>query len=411
MAANQRWVSGALSTPQVGTITVTGYDVTTTYKATIGSKVISQIGTGGTTTATATALYNLLVASTEPEFKEVTWTNPSAGVITYTVPASKAGKPVTITGSVTGGAGTIANATTTANSGPSVFDIATNWTTLVPVATDTAYFDNSTVDLLYDLSQAGFTVAAGIIAQSFEAALGLGKFNTDGTPYTEYRPDYLALDCSLWTIGLGPGRGSGRLKINSGTVQTAVNVFNTGTPEEPDLESLLWKGTHASNAMNVFGNASVGIAVFGSEVATLLTLNVDQNARVRCGAGATLGTIVVNNGTLEVNGAIGTKLTMLKGLVNINGTGAVAGLEVRGGRCNYNSTGTLGGTPIVSGNGVLDFEQDPRAKAVTNPIQIYGTAARVNDWNKTVAALAYKLNEGAMPAQVRVGPNATLTRT
>lgn len=408
MAANQRFVNGAKSVAQVGQITYATYDVTTTYGVLIGSKAITQIGTGGTITATVSALLLLLQASTEPEYLEYTW-SANAGVLTYT--NKTAGKSGTVTGTVSGGTGTQTPAAVTANSGPSVFDIAANWSTLVPVVTDTIYLDNSTVPLLYDLSQAGFTLAAGVIAQSFEAAIGLPKFNGDAQPYTEYRPDYLALDCSLWTIGLGPGRGSGRIKINSGSVQTAVNIFNSGTPLEFDLESILWKGTHASNVVNVSGAASVGVAVFGSETAVIATLIVNDRARVRCGSGTTLTTVQVNGGTLEVNAAIGTKLTVLGGTVTINGTGAIAGLEVRGGRVNYNSTGALGGTPIVSGSGYLDFNGDPRAKAVSGTINLYGTRARVRDTNKAVASLVCKFNQGAKANQVDWGDDFTLTRT
>lgn len=412
--ANTRWQPGALTTPQVGQITYATYDVTTTYGVTIGGKSYSTVGTGGSITTTVAALLALVQASTEPEFTEVTWT-ASVGVLTYTVPAGGAGKPVTVTGTVAGGTGTQTPAAVTANSGLNVWDAASNWSlAAAPVATNAVFIDNSNVSILYDLSQAGATLASGTIAQSFTGTIGLPKTNRDGAPYNEYRTDYLTVDCTSWIIGRGPGLGSGRIKINSGTVQTAVVVENTGTSAEIPLESFLWKGTHASNAMTVRGG-SVGIGVFGGEAATLLTLAVEGNARVRIGAGVTLGTLTVNGGTVEVNCAIGTSLVVNGGTVTINGTGAIAALAQGGGTIVYNTTGTLGGNPTVGGAGRLDFSQDPRTgKTVTNPITIYGTAARVDDRNKVVtggSGLVVVCSQGATSAQVNWGPNATLTRT
>ena len=405
MAANQRWVSGAKTVAQVGQITYATYDVATTYGILIGAKSITQIGTGGTITTTVAALLALLQASTEPEFTEVTW-SANAGVLTYTVPTAGAGKPVTVTGTVSGGTGTQTPAAVTANSGPNVWDIIANWTTAIPVATDTISFDNSSISALYDLSQAGATLAAGNILQSYTGDIGLPKTNNDGLPYTEYRPDYLALDCSSWVIGTGPGLGSRRLKINSGTVQTAVVINNTGTPAEFGLEAFLWKGTNANNTMVVRGNASVGVAVFGFETATLTTLTVDSG-NVRIGSGVTLNTVVVNGGNVEINCAVVTSLTVYGGTVTINGTGAVAAIAVYGGRVYYNTTGTLGGAPVVQNPGVLDFSRDPRTKTVTNPIDTNWTRG-VNDPDKVVTALVVDYN-GCQPIP-GLGTNVRVTR-
>lgn len=406
--ANQRWVSGASSVAQSGTITYATYNVLTTYGVLIGSKAITQIGTGGTITVTIAALYALINASTEPEYLEYTWTNPSPGVIQYT--ANTAGKSGTVTGTVSGGTGTQTPAAVTANSGPSVFDIAGNWTSAQPGAGDTGYWDNSAIPLLYDLSQAGATLTKGVIAQSFTGQIGLPKLNKDAQPYTEYRPDYLALDCSAWDVGTGPGQGSGRIKIKSGTVQTLVNVNGTGFGLETNLEAFLWIGTHASNVMNVRGNSQVGIAVFGGEVATLLTLGVDAG-RVRCGSGVTLGTITVNGGSVELNCAVGTAITVNAGNVIINGSGAVAQLTILGGNVVYNSSGTLGGNTTIGGNGSLTFDQDPRAKAITNAIALYGPSCRLSDTYKVTTGFVFSLNEGAKMSQINGGQAATFTRS
>ena len=78
------------------------------------------------------------------------------------------------------------------------------------------------------------------------------------------------------------------------------------------------------------------------------------DAQVYLGSGVTLTApaIVQSGGTLNVNSAITSTSTVVvnDGVYYQNGTGGIsAGLSVRGGRCVYNSTGTLGGAPVVSG--------------------------------------------------------------
>jgi len=86
------------------TITLTAYDAATTYKVTIGGADVTQIGTGGTTTTTATALTTALNASADANFTPITWTS-SGAVITgiHDVP----GTAYVPTTSKTGGTGTI----------------------------------------------------------------------------------------------------------------------------------------------------------------------------------------------------------------------------------------------------------------------------------------------------------------
>lgn len=97
--------SAAAHLKQVSTMTITAYDTATTYKVTIGGADVTQVGTGGTTTTTATALKDALNASVNANFTPITWTS-SGAVITGTSDAP--GVPYTPTTSVTGGTGTFA---------------------------------------------------------------------------------------------------------------------------------------------------------------------------------------------------------------------------------------------------------------------------------------------------------------
>ncbi len=126
------------------------------------------------------------------------------------------------------------------------------------------------------------------------------------------------------------------------------------------------------------------------------------------GAGCTIGTVVVYGGTLTIDCAVVTSLTIYGGTVTVRGTGAVAQLYVYGGTCIYNTTGTLGGNTKVGETGLLDFSQDPRTKTVTNPV-LANNINPVNDPSKVVSSLAISYR-GISPGS-GWGTDCTLTRT
>jgi len=395
----------------------------------IGNKVYDFEPNSAVTNTVVSALDALIDALDETVYPEITsdesGVTASSSTATLTLTANEPGVPFTCTltplesdlsaadAQTIEGAGTATTGTAlTANSGPEVWSTAANWDTgIAPTTGDTFHIDNYDGDILYGLSAAGATVAAGHIWQSFTGRIGLPKENDLGTPYPEYRTEYLTLDCSLWHIGAGPGSGSERIKINSGSVQTAVHVHNTGSAEDAGLEAFLWKGTHASNVMNVRGDASVGVAVFGAETAVIATLTVGQNAHVRCGDGTTLTTInLYDNAELIVSSAIGGTVTMDGGRLEVNKAATAAQLTLRGGVTEYNSTGTVSGNTVLTGNAVLDFSKGVGAVAVTNPIELYGPNCRIIDPDKRVTTLVVDFNEGADESQVSWGRNVRLTR-
>ncbi|MGH2437495.1 MAG: hypothetical protein ACRDFA_10920, partial [bacterium] len=81
--ATKRWLGTAVAVAQISTVTITAYDIATSYKVTIGGVTVSVVGQGGTTTTTATALKNALAASTHPYFDGITWTS-ATNVVTGT---------------------------------------------------------------------------------------------------------------------------------------------------------------------------------------------------------------------------------------------------------------------------------------------------------------------------------------
>ena len=408
--ADNRWEPKAKKVAQVNTITPTASN-NATYTVTINTKDITYTADASATVAEITAgLVALLNASTEPEFAEVTWAD---GTTVLTGTADTAGKPFTQTSSSSAGA--LTTSTTTANVSPSDFADADNWSAgTTPATGEDVYIDNSDVDILWNLgSLSAQTLATLTIANSFTGVIGLAEYDTDSTEYRQYRPTYLAIGITALRIGDETGEGSGRIKINTGSVQTAIQQFNAGSPEDDNLEAVIWKGTHASNTVNVFGG-SFGAAVFGGETATIATLQVGSpgssgglEADVRCGTGVTLTTITQLSGELETNSAA-TTITVTGGSYR-HGAGAVTTLTVRAASVAYAGTGTIGTLNMATG-GVIDFSEDMRARTVS-VCDVWGPCA-ISDPGQTVtwsAGIDFQQLNPFRDCSIDVGTHRRLT--
>lgn len=386
--ANPKWIGDALAVAQVSTISVTGTWATAdTATLTInGKSLIVTIGAVVTTAGVAAAIVAAWngddLVGTEsrnttgdqiPEFNEITATLDGSDIV---LTGDVAGTPFTVTVTeTTAGDGELDDPVeTVAPTGPNHWDNAENWDTgSVPVNSDNVYIENSNIDILYGLNQSGVTVTTLNISQSYTGKIGPLDRNPLG--YAEYREKYLRIGAATINIGSGLGNGSPRLKLNTGTVQTAINVANSGQSEEEGLEPIRWIGTHASNTLNMT-RGRMGVAVYGAEVATLSIINVGYEGAVegdvslRLGAGCTLTTINQNGGNLEVNSGF-TTMTKLAGTTTIN-AGSITTLTVEAGDTFYKGVGTI--TNLFVGLvGVVDFSRDLRARTVTNA-QINGGA-------------------------------------
>ena len=123
-------------------------------------------------------------------------------------------------------------------------------------------------------------------------AIGLPETNANG--YLEYRQRYLQIGATTVNVGQSSSQnmaqGSPLINIDAGTVQTALNVYTTGTSATQGLEALQWKGNNAANVVTV-QKGSVALAGYGGDSATVATLNVGYvtsptgDAQVRTGAG------------------------------------------------------------------------------------------------------------------------------
>jgi hypothetical protein len=361
--ASKIWRADAPNVAQVVTITITAYDAATTYKATVNGKTVSVLGTTDAAT-TASALFNALTASTIPEFAEAVWAWTSGASLTGTM--NTPGQPLILTTSVTGGTGTISSSTTTANNSNNSWGTAGNWVPSgVPATGDDADLSNSSTSALYDLAQSAVTLASLSLPSSYTGFVGLPENNGS---YYEYRDTYLAIGSTLTTIGAGPGSGSGRIKIDNGTVQTALSILNTASAADPSRQAVLWKGTHAANAVAI-NKGSLGVATLPGELATILTLligyvsNKEGDATVYLGTGCTLTTITKSGGALTLQSDV-TTLTQDAGTTD-HLAGTITTLNLNGGTHYYQSVGTITNLVVLEG-AVLDCSRDQRQRTVTN---------------------------------------------
>jgi hypothetical protein len=411
--------AAAASVDEVQTISLTGSPTGGTFTLTYSAQTTSAIA------------YDAPSAVIQDELEGLSNIDPGEALV-----AGSAGGPWTVLfqgdlgaqdvtamtgdgGNLTGtGAQTFVVSADTSPTGPHHFDDADNWTGgAVPIDADDIVFEESDVDCLYGLSQATVTPASITIRQSFTGKIGLPVYTGE---YYEYRDTYLRIgdpaDASTVniTIGEGAGSGSGRIKLDLGGCQTNLLVVDSGTPEG-NASSILWKGTHASNVAQIY-KGYVGIGELAGESAVLSKLQVgyrsnqSDDATVVCGENVDVTTWEQTGGTVSTDGDSGTDptITVTAGELTLGGTDGVTQLTIRGGTVYYNCSGTIAGNTVISGDGLLDFSQDMRAKTVTNPIEVYGDEAEVKDPFQVVSSLIVDYNETTRLENL--GTNIRLTR-
>lgn len=379
---------------QVDQVTVGGtVEIGDLFIHTINGKTVQAAATTTNLSTTASNIAAALIGTTVPaEFAELgISTNTSIVILTASTP----GVPFTETVNTTEGDGspadsqTYVKSTTTANSGHWSWDVAANWNASgVPVAADDVYIGNVSDSIKYGLGQSAVTLNSLNILQEFTKDIGLPVINSDGAnPYIEWRTTYLQISATTINIGQGAGQGSGRIKLDVGTVQCALNVYNSGRPAEDNLESILWKGTNASNVIEV-SKGSLGVAVFPGESAAIATLRVGyissvaDDANVRCGSGTDLHlcTVEQSGGVLQTNSTINV-INQTDG-EHVFNSGNITTLNLKGGALRYKGSGTLT-TVVIGSNGTLDFSQDLSPRTITNPLIMY-KGAKLIDPHSTV---------------------------
>lgn len=372
--ANNRWRGDAPIVREVYTLVPGGtIEADDVFNVTIGNQIASTVA-GSTVAATVAtnikATIDALAAITDL-YGEITWSINSA-TITATGPSD--GRPVTVAGATTetgGGAAddqTFTVTNTVNGEGPEHWGTIENWTAGNVPASDVVFIENFSGDIKWDLDQSSADITSLNVYASMTGDIGLPD-QSEEADYFEYRQTYLHHQtCTTYNIGEGEGRGSGRLRFNASAAQTTVNVWKTGTRKDPGIPSLLWKGTHASNVVNLH-RGDMGIAFLPGETATVLTArvgfvsNVTSDAKAWFGSGVTLTTLVQTGGQVWLNCAA-TTITMAAGTLT-SYAGAVTTINARNCTVVWNSTATIT-TYNGDSDSVLDAEQDERAFTITN---------------------------------------------
>lgn len=422
-----RWTPGVAAVAQQTSYACGGtWEADDLIRVVIGSKTVDFVA-GSTVTATVVSnlvsAYNALDSSVYPEFAELTADAPAA--TTFRLTADTAGVPFTATltpleagggaadAQTIEGAGTATTGTlATSPTGPNWWSAAGNWSTgAVPVNSDIVYLENSSVSIRYGLAQSAVTLAELHISDTFTGDIGLPEINQDATDYHEYRATFLAIAATVLNIGTGDGSGagSGRLKIDNGSVQTTLTVYGTGGASEPDVPALVWKGTHASNVVNVYGG-SVGLSVYGTDSAVVATLRVEGGGTaVRCGDSCAVTTLTMAGGTVLFDGATVTTVTQDGGTLTLRDSGTVTTLTVNEGALVYRSAGTIT-TLAVGAHGVADFTQDVRGRTITNLVNVYPGGALLDGFATVTFSAGYKVVGGKLTdAVIDVGYGRTYT--
>jgi len=372
------WTGKADAVAQQSTATPGGTIGTEAFTLTVGSHSIAYTAeSGDTATEVAEGLRDAWNNSTHPYCTAVTATAAS-GVTT--LEADAAGVPFVVTGSATGSA-TLTVATSIVNAGPNDWSTDVNWSGgSKPASSDTVVIENSDVPILWGLDQSAVALAELRIMQSYTGKIGLpeDQFTIDATQIdsskAEYRETYLKISAATVRIGehYGSGNpsGAGRIKLDTGSGQTQLNVANSAaTSTDGNLEPVRWLGSHAENALNVTkGRVGIATTVAG-ETATVSQLNVGQrgnlanDADVNLGPGVTIVTISQSGGDVITAAGV-TTVNQSGGTLTTCNLAGIATANI-GGTAYFNSTGSIT-TLRVIGTGSADFSRDPRDKTVTN---------------------------------------------
>lgn len=417
--ATIRYVGASDTGAQVDTATVGGtVEIGDKFRHTIGNKRLTVIAESTDLEDVAEQIateWNALDPAYWPEFREIV---AQANGPDITFQASTAGKPFTLTVDTvetndgTADNQTYSSSTTVDNRSPGDMAVAANYSGgALPANGDTLIIDADSVSTLWNLDALSAVTLAKLRIAGRNSVYGLDDVNDAG--YPEYRVKAITLSATLVEVDTD----SPRINLNLQSAATTVTVYRTGS-DPADVgprRAMNLSGSNASNELHVLrGNVAVGLFAGESAQFPVLRLgyvsNVAADSNVSCGEYATLGAIIVNGGNLSTKTSV-SSMRARAGSVRIL-AGAVSALIAENDAVAvYDSTGTLGGNTVVSGNAVLDFSQDPRDKTVTNPIEVFGNG-RVLDPNNVVntsGSLIVDLNQTANLANIVIGSNRRAT--
>lgn len=412
--ATVRWIGAAPSIAQVDTATIAGtVEVGDRFVHQIGTKQFVVVAASTVKSEVATQIateWGELDSFAYPEFVAEIEAQANGDTVVFT--ARTAGNPFTLSVSTTESGGGSADSqtytlsSTTANSSPNSLGLAANWAGgSLPTDSDEIVFDVSGPAVKWDLDALDALTGTTLL---IAADISIGLPDTNELGYPEYRDKFLQLGASSITVD----STAQLINLDTLSTQTAIVVRNTGTPLQKHRPgAFCHKGSHSSSTLNVL-RGFVATAALEGEASQFSTATIgfitskNGDAQVYFGTDCTVGTITKNGGVATVQGGA-TTITNRAGTLTLNG-GAVTTLHTAGtGETIVNGTGTVT-TLKGSQSGRIDYSRDPRAKTVTNPVDLFDNAMLI-DSNNVIGSLVVDLNQGATVANLELGPNLRLT--
>lgn len=244
---------GIASASEVQTVTLVGQPTGGTFTLTFEAQTTSTIAYNASAGTVQTALEALASIGSG----NATVSGAAGGPWTVTFAGAEANTDqLLITGSgasLTGGSGqSVTSSNDVASSGPNHWDCVSNWVPVgIPVTGDTVIFEDNGADCLYGLDQSSVTLAKLTVSMAWmNRKLGLPHVNSNG--YREYRTRQLTCGITVAEIGTQSGSGPSRVYLNTGSIQTAITVFNSGSSVD-SLPAVIWIGANASNTITILG--------------------------------------------------------------------------------------------------------------------------------------------------------------
>ena len=394
--ADVYFLGSAATIPYVYSAVVTGTPTAAgTAVATVNSKTVTYtIQTGDTVSVVVAAIKALLVASAVPgEFKQFTYTIPTAGTLVATGPSD--GAPVTITLTVTGATVT---ATTTTNSSPYDLTNINNWSTgALPSGGDYAVFD-ADVPVKYNLSGLATVAIKFRRTPNHKSDIGLPDVNPLG--FAEYRATKLSVLGLVWEV-FDSGTGTVRLTA-VGTVTIAAAVRGADANVSGRTPTIEFYGTGAT--WNTTVNGGTLSIVQGTLLATLIA----ARASIRVPNLLANTTCVFNSTYAQVALTVATSGTLNAGsLVTFLPTSSSAAISVTGSTLYWGSSGTVASVDCGL-SGVFNALQAPSNFTVTSGFTLASGATIDDPYARINRSVTIVLTECA-PGDVRLnlGSNPT----
>jgi hypothetical protein len=308
------------------TLTATAEDGSTTAAVSF----TATVATVANVTAGLVAAWNL---STSALHTPVTATDMTTKL---RLSADTAGVPFYVAATTTDGGGantqTLTKAVFIASAGPNDFNTAANHSNgAVPVSTDDYVIDGRgysgvTYPILYGLNQSGVTLAS---LNHYKSSPAVGT--------TSYALKISATTASLSQKSNDGTSPSGTLcNINFGTNAATVNIYDSSNTGAAGLPPTLIAGSHASNALNIYGGV-VGVGLLTPGQSCNFPTVLAAGGTLTLGSGTSWTTCTNNGARLTVyKTATGSTFDSIGGTSIIFGSAKLGALVLDGGTVQYN---------------------------------------------------------------------------